>query len=49
MKHTKIAYSVFDIWLSNILHTFYHKIKNLIEISGTTEERIEKIKSVLFS
>jgi GTPase SAR1 family protein len=37
-----------DFTILHIIRTYNHKIKNLIEISGTTEERIEKIKSVLF-
>ena len=33
-----------DVEIQNILRKFHHKIKKLIILSGTTEERIQKIK-----
>jgi hypothetical protein len=33
-----------DIEIQNTLRKYSHKIKNLITLSGTTEERIQKIK-----
>jgi hypothetical protein len=32
-----------------LLYRNKHKIKNLVSISGTTEERIAKIKETIFS
>jgi GTPase SAR1 family protein len=38
-----------DKEIKNIIINSIHKIKNYHEISGTTEERIQKIKQILFS
>ncbi len=38
-----------DASIQQILKVYGNRIKNLLQISGTTEERILKVKSILFS
>ena len=40
---------VIDNSIKRLLKQYNHKIKNLVEISGSVEERVEKIKQVIFS
>lgn len=40
--------STIDFFIQRMLDRYSHRIKNLVEISGTNEERIKKIKETLF-
>ena len=40
--------STIDFFIQRMLSRYSHRIKNLVEISGSNEERIKKIKETLF-
>lgn len=49
VRETNSEYrDLIDFTIRHIIKTYRHRIKNLTEISGSTEERIAKVKSVLF-
>jgi deoxyadenosine/deoxycytidine kinase len=49
VRETNSEYrDLIDFTIRHIIKTYSHKINNITEISGTTEERIAKVKSVLF-
>ncbi len=49
IRETDLKYrETIDSIIKLVLYRNNHKIKNLVELSGTTEERIAKIKETIF-
>jgi len=50
IRETDVAYrKMIDETIQLLTNKYIHKIKNLHQISGTTEERIEQMKKIIFS
>jgi hypothetical protein len=49
VRETDLSYrELIDFTIKILLYRSHHKIKNYTELSGTTEERIAKIKETIF-
>jgi GTPase SAR1 family protein len=50
VRETDLEYrNKIDLEIRILIRKYQHKIKNFVEIKGTTEERVNKVKEIIFS